>query len=72
MGSPPLSPPAFEGSKALDVAAATYDTVKARMEELRADVARRDALVRKLEAELRVSYDRAAATTAAPPRTPAM
>lgn len=61
----PLSPPAFEGSKALDVAAATYDTVKARMEELRADVARRDALVRKLEAELRVSYDRAAATTAA-------
>ena len=50
---------------ALDVAAATYDTVKARMEELRSEVARRDALVRKLEAELRVSYDRAAATTAA-------
>ena len=60
----PLSPPAFAAG-ALDVAAATYDTVKARMEELRADVARRDALVRKLEAELRVSYDRAAATTAA-------
>jgi len=58
------SPPAFAAG-ALDVAAATYDTVKARMEELRADVARRDALVRKLEAELRVSYDRAAATTAA-------
>ena len=60
----PLSPPAIAAG-ALDVAAATYDTVKARMEELRADVARRDALVRKLEAELRVSYDRAAATTAA-------
>ena len=34
------------------------------MEELRSELARRDALVRKLEAELRVSYDRAAATTA--------
>ena len=49
---------------ALGIAAATYDTVKARMEELRSELARRDALVRKLEAELRVSYDRAAATTA--------
>ena len=49
---------------ALGIAAATYDTVKARMEELRSDLARRDALVRKLEAERRVSYDRAAATTA--------
>ena len=55
----PVSP-----AGALGIAAATYDTVKARMEELRSELARRDALVRKLEAELRVSYDRAAATTA--------
>ena len=59
-----LVPQPASPAGALGIAAATYDTVKARMEELRSELARRDALVRKLEAELRVSYDRAAATTA--------
>ena len=59
-----LVPQPVSPAGALGIAAATYDTVKARMEELRSELARRDALVRKLEAELRVSYDRAAATTA--------
>ena len=42
-----------------------YEGVRARMESLRSDLARRDATVAKLEAELRVAYDRAAAQTAA-------
>ena len=35
------------------------------MESLKSDLARRDARVAKLEAELRVAYDRASANTAA-------
>ena len=50
---------------ALAAATSVYEGVRARMESLRSDLARRDATVAKLEAELRVAYDRAAAQTAA-------
>lgn len=51
-------------NESLRVAAEAYRGVKSRMEELRNELSRRDVLIRKLEAELRVSYDRAAAQTA--------
>lgn len=46
---------------ALATATTVYEGVRARMECLKKDVARRDALVTKLESELRHAYDRAAA-----------
>lgn len=48
----------------LSVATSAYEGVKQKLEELRKELSRRDNLIRKLEAELRVSYDRAAANTA--------
>lgn len=50
---------------ALAAATSVYEGVRARMESLKSDLARRDATVAKLEAELRVAYDRASANTAA-------
>ena len=50
---------------ALATATGVYEGVRARMESLKSDLARRDATVAKLEAELRVAYDRASANTAA-------
>ena len=51
-------------SSPLRVAQAAYENVRSRVEALRDELARRDSLIRTLEAELRVSHDRAAATTA--------
>jgi 5-azacytidine-induced protein 1 len=52
-------------SGALATATSVYEGVRARMEALKNDVARRDALVTKLEAELRAAYDRSVVETAA-------
>ena len=53
-----------EGGVALATATNVYEGVRARMETMKSELQRRDKLVAKLEAELRIAYDRAAAQTA--------
>lgn len=53
-----------DGGVALATATNVYEGVRARMDSMKSELQRRDKLVAKLEAELRIAYDRAAAQTA--------
>jgi len=55
---------ASDGGVALATATNVYEGVRARMDAMKSELQRRDKLVAKLEAELRIAYDRAAAQTA--------